>query len=220
MLFSIVRNFIKKLVYKIQLIRIRNKAIFRGSHYSVGPTGSVNLSDGSNRYDIVIGDYVDVYGRITSQNHGKITIGNYSHIGRNARVQSCCKVDIGDYVVVSEDVIITDTNNHPISVNFRKVWAQKPPSSTIHFWKYADNRPVVIRNNVWLGERSRICKGVEIGENSIVAANAVVTKNVPANSIVAGNPAKIVKTGLELIDDPVDCEEFTIFIKEHAEDFQ
>ena len=56
---------------------------------------------------------------------------------------------------------------------------------------------IYIGRNVWIGEYSRICKGVTIGDNSIVAANSVVTKNVPANCIVAGNPAKIVKKDIE-----------------------
>lgn len=50
---------------------------------------------------------------------------------------------------------------------------------------------------MWIGEYVRICKGVTIGDGSVVAANAVVTKDVPPNSIVAGNPAKVVKTDID-----------------------
>ena len=67
---------------------------------------------------------------------------------------------------------------------------------------------MTIGNYVWVGENSRICKGVTIGDNAIIAANSVVTKDVPANSIAAGNPARIVKTNLEEVPDPVGCNEF------------
>lgn len=53
--------------------------------------------------------------------------------------------------------------------------------------------PVIINKNVWVGDKASILSGVTIGEGSIVAANAVVTKDVPAYSVVAGNPAKVIK---------------------------
>lgn len=62
---------------------------------------------------------------------------------------------------------------------------------------YSDNAPIVIGENVMIGNNARICKGVTIGDNCIVGANAVVTKSVPANCIVAGNPAKIVKENID-----------------------
>jgi hypothetical protein len=53
--------------------------------------------------------------------------------------------------------------------------------------------PVHIGNNVWLGDHATVLKGVRIGDNSVVAARAVVTRDVPANVVVAGNPARVVK---------------------------
>jgi acetyltransferase-like isoleucine patch superfamily enzyme len=65
-------------------------------------------------------------------------------------------------------------------------------------WIYSMSKPIKIGSNCWLGEYSRICKGVTIGDNSIVAASAVVTKDVPPNSIAAGNPAQIVKRDIDI----------------------
>ncbi|GAB0173093.1 hypothetical protein NHP164001_11090 [Helicobacter trogontum] len=56
-------------------------------------------------------------------------------------------------------------------------------------------KPIHIGNRVWIGINATICPGVTIGENSIIAAGAVVTKDVPSNVIVGGNPAKIIKKG-------------------------
>ncbi|NCU88000.1 MAG: acyltransferase, partial [Proteobacteria bacterium] len=57
-----------------------------------------------------------------------------------------------------------------------------------------NTKPVIFEDNVWIGDSAIICKGVTIGKNSIIGAGAVVTKDVPPNSIFAGNPAKLVKT--------------------------
>ena len=60
-------------------------------------------------------------------------------------------------------------------------------------WEVVKSKEIAIENDVWIGMKSIILKGVTIGEKSIVAAGSVVTKSVPANTIVAGNPAKVVK---------------------------
>ena len=60
-------------------------------------------------------------------------------------------------------------------------------------WENSEHAPIVIGDNVWIGEYSAILKGVTIGEGSIVASHSVVTKDVPPYTIVAGNPARIVK---------------------------
>jgi len=214
-----IRSLIKKVVYKLQFRKVSKNAIFNGSHYNVGPTGAINLADGSKPNDVVIGDYVDIYGMINSQNHGKVTIGSHTRLGRDASVQCCDSITIGSHVAIARDVVISDNSTHPSSALFRKVKSMMPPSSTVHLWRYSAHKPVVIKDNAWIGERSRICKGVTIGENSIVAANSVVTKDVPDNSIAAGNPAKIVREGIIAeMADPTDCEDFNNYVQEHGTD--
>jgi len=77
-------------------------------------------------------------------------------------------------------------------------------------------KKVELKDNVWIGDRAVVGKGVTIGENSIVAAGAIVVKDVPSNVIVGGNPAKIIKkldpseekvTRMDLFKDPVALEE-------------
>ena len=78
-------------------------------------------------------------------------------------------------------------------------------------------KEVVLEKNVWIGDSAIVCKGVTIGENSIIGAGSVVTKDVPKNSVYAGNPAKLVK---ELDEGEfVSRESFFLDPKKLADDF-
>lgn len=109
---------------------------------------------------------------------GRIKIGDYVLISPGTRISAANEILIGDGVMMANGVYITDSDWHDLYDRSRR-------SETV--------TPVHIANNVWLGDRCTILKGVTIGENSVVAACAVVSKDVPANVIVAGNPAVIVK---------------------------
>ncbi|MAD48508.1 MAG: hypothetical protein CMQ53_04035 [Gammaproteobacteria bacterium] len=86
---------------------------------------------------------------------------------------------IGDACMIAHGVYISDADWHGIYDRAEPV---------------GNTKPVILEDNVWIGDSAIICKGVTIGKNSIIGAGSVVTKNVPPNSIFAGNPAKLVKT--------------------------
>ena len=121
----------------------------------------------------------------------------YSKIGPTTKILCVNKVIIGAYTAVADNTTICDNNNHPVSPSFRKQMRLTPIGDDMRRWKHSANAPIIIGENCWIGTNVRICKGVTIGDNSIVAACSVVTKDVPANCIVAGNPARIVKTDID-----------------------
>ncbi len=153
---------------------------------------------GSTAKDIVIGDDFRFFsGGICSQNGGKIIIGEHSKIGYNCKIFSAISVTIGNYVILADGITICDNNNHPVNPKDREIIYRTAWDSEYRGWKYSDSSPIVIEDNVWIGSNVRICKGVTIGKGAVIAACSVVTKDVPENSIAAGNPAKIVKTDID-----------------------
>lgn len=108
---------------------------------------------------------------------GRITIGSFCLICPGVRISSGSRITIGDNCMMASGVYITDADWHGIydRAGFGKAL------------------PVSISDNVWIGDRAMICKGVSIGENSIIGAGSVVVNPVPANVIAAGNPARVLR---------------------------
>jgi acetyltransferase-like isoleucine patch superfamily enzyme len=110
--------------------------------------------------------------------------GRHIKLGKNVFINHACSfLDLGG-IVIEDDVLIGPkvnliTENHPVEPSQRKM---------------LDLRSILVKRNAWIGAGATILPGVTIGENSIVAAGAVVNKDVPANTIVGGIPAKILKT--------------------------
>lgn len=138
--------------------------------------------------NISIGDYatlicssdkkIDISTWQTDKLNGSVSLGNYILISPGTSIRSAESIDIGDSTMIASDVVITDSDWHGIYDRTDYV---------------ATPKPVKIHKNVWIGERSIILKGTQIGENSIIGAGSVVHGDIPPNSIYAGNPAKEVK---------------------------
>ncbi len=142
---------------------------------------------------IKIGDNCRIFGRLLSQDDGEILIGDNVCIYQSTVLGSVNSISLGNGVIISNHVHVYDNNNHPTSPEIRMNMVQSGFDGDAWRWKHSQNAPVVIEDNVWIGEYSAIMKGVRIGRGSVVAAHAVVTKDVPEYSIVAGNPARVVK---------------------------
>ncbi len=110
----------------------------------------------------------------------RLQVGDRSQLGHNARIDQ--QVTIGADVVMGPDVVIM-TNHHAFDDLSKPVNQQgKLPV-----------KPVVIGNDVWIGTRSIIMPGVQVGDQAVIGAGAVVTKDVPTRAIVGGNPARIIR---------------------------
>ena len=109
--------------------------------------------------------------------------GKNIKVGKNVFINACCKfqdqggITIGDNVLIGHNVTLA-TLNHDFNPQTRQ---------------YIYPKPINIGNNVWIGSDSTILPGITIGDGAIVGAGSVVTKNVEPNTVVAGNPAKIIK---------------------------
>lgn len=143
---------------------------------------------------INIGAYTHVRGELMTFAHGgRITIGEYCYIGEQSYIWSAKNILIGNRVLISHNVNIFDNITHPISASARH--DQFKSIITIGHPKSLDlsEQPVIIGDDVWVGCLSIILKGVTIGEGAIIGAGSIVTKDVPPYTIVAGNPAKIIR---------------------------
>jgi acetyltransferase-like isoleucine patch superfamily enzyme len=115
----------------------------------------------------------------------QIAIGNRCYLGDDIHITAINSVIIGNNVLTGKRVLITD-NAHGASIYST---LNIPPTERALFSK----GPVIIEDNVWIGEKASIMPGVHIGRGVIIAANSVVTKDIPPYCVVAGVPAKIIK---------------------------
>lgn len=121
-------------------------------------------------------------------------VKSYSYIGKNCIIQNA---RIGSFCSIANDVMI-GLGKHPIT-NFSTATLFYRKHNTLNVQLIDEDLPfeeydhITIGCDVWVGARAIIMDGVEIGHGAIVAANAVVTKNVPAYSIVGGSPARVIK---------------------------
>ncbi|MFM5085109.1 MULTISPECIES: acetyltransferase [Aeromonas] len=116
-----------------------------------------------------------------------IIIGNNCQINDSVHIAAAESVLIGDDVLIASRVFITDLNHG----SYSGVDHSHPDS--ICRERALHTKPVVIESNVWLGEGVVVLPGVNIGKASIIGANSVVSRDIPANSIAVGNPARVIK---------------------------
>lgn len=142
---------------------------------------------------ITIKSNVMMHGSLIVEGDGNIALDEYVNIRRNVYIGSTEKVSIGKYTVISDSVSIMDNNNHPTSPSKRLNMVQSGWSNDNWSWVHSVADSVEIGENVWICQNVRVLKGVKIKDNSIVAASAVVSKNIERNTIYGGNPAKKLK---------------------------
>jgi len=142
---------------------------FFPSEFIIADNGTLEINDD---FEIYTGCSIVV------DSGAKLSLGK-SKINLNSRIAVFNSITIGDNVYISENATLRDSDNHAIS-----------GSATNH------SAPITIGNNVLIGINSTILKGVTIGDGSVIAANSLVNKTVPPNTLVGGVPAKILRENI------------------------
>lgn len=146
--------------------------------------GGANICIGNKCF---IGQYsaLTVWTEESDKEYPEMIIGDGVSIGAFNHITCTNRIVIGDGVLTGKFVTVTD-NSHG-NTDYASLHI-KPNDRDV-----VSKGPVVIGNNVWIGDKATILPGVTIGDGAVIAANAVVTKDVPAYSVAAGNPARIIK---------------------------
>lgn len=158
------------------------KIVFRTIQLSAALNSATDVDQIRERLSEIIGSQIDTSTTIFIPFY--TNFGQHIRIGKNVFINHACSfLDMGG-ITIEDDVLIGPrvnlvTENHPVDPAKRK---------------QLDPKSILIKRNAWIGAGATILPGVTIGENAIVAAGAVVNKDVPANTIVGGVPAKFIRT--------------------------
>ena len=144
---------------------------------------------------LIIGDFNHIRGEIFVYESGSIKTGTHTYIGPGSRIWCRESIQIGSNVLISYLVDIHDTNAHSLDWKERRresieLFEKGRPTTTV---SDVVNAPIIIEDDVWIGFKATILKGVRVGRGAVIAAGSVVTKDVLPFTVVAGNPACVVR---------------------------
>ncbi len=187
-----LKQTIKNIFRHLKNFKFRNNATINEQSRFYASANVINMQ--GKKTSIRIGHHTHIRGELLIYAHGgDIEIGSYCILGEHSRIWSSCSVKIGDRVLIAHNVNIHDNNAHPISAaarhqHFKAIITTGHPANI-----NLNEKAVLIEDDVWIGFNATVMKGVTIGKGAIIAANSVVTKNVEAYTLVAGNPAVFIK---------------------------
>lgn len=192
-----IRSFLKKR-------ELRRLARF----YRVSPSASL-MPSFSLRLDnpvddkiyLEIGDDCIVGGNFVFESpQGKVTVGDHTYIGASTFI-SRSSITVGNNVTIAWGCTVYDHDSHSLDYSLRRKDIDdqlRDIRAGVSFiknkdWGVVGSKPINIRDDAWIGMNCIILKGVTIGEGAVVGAGSVVTKDVPAWTLVAGNPARVIR---------------------------
>lgn len=172
---------------------------FRARHEAGKALWIENMPWISGDGQATLGDRVRISGKIgiafvPSSGSGeapKLSIGDRCFVGHGCAFSVARSIQIGKDCLIAADSVIRDNDGHPLDAALRRDNAPIDAATV---------QPVVIGDDVWIGNRATVLKGVTIGDRAVVASAAVVTKDVPPDTVVAGNPARPVKSLAAAVD--------------------
>lgn len=158
-------------------IRIENASFINmpWGEYRYNKRGIFTLKENANFYchDMKIHSGA----KISVEEGASLSLGS-GYINNNCEIRQPSSITIGENVAISSEVIIRDNDAHQINASCQK-------------------QHIIIGNHVWIGMRAIILKGVTVGDGAVIAAGAVVTHDVPANTLVGGVPARVIRENIE-----------------------
>jgi acetyltransferase-like isoleucine patch superfamily enzyme len=201
-----MRKLLKQLAHKIYSIgefEAKRRALLKQTtaleqKAIINSKADVSVADICNnqqdRSKIVVGEMSVIQGQLLVYKHGgEIIVGDHCFIGPGCKIWSSKKISIGNRVLISHNVNIHDSNSHPLDAKLRH-------EDFLHIFSKGlqDNidlreAEVVIEDDAWIGFNAIILKGVTIGKGAIIGAGTIVTKDVPAYTIVAGGTYRVIK---------------------------
>ena len=203
---SCLNNLLLRLLLKTKLVvikgksKIRLKKNFKFNSFNNGrilfgfgdgglpydKNSGINLEFLNNSQLIIYGDCaLGFHSSVRLEENAILEIGKDTYLSANSLIRVSKRVKIGNNCSISWNVTIMDSDFHDYKIND----------------EFAKNiKDVSIGNNVWIGNNVIILKGVTIGDNAIIAAGSVVTKNVLSNTIVGGNPIRLLRENVEPIN--------------------
>lgn len=190
--FRLIKNHQRKKVIK-RFTLIGKSSIDRGIN--------LRMDVPKNKYYLIVGENSIVSGIFIFESpEGNVKIGNHSYIGGGTFI-SRASIEIGDNVTIAWGGTFYDHDSHSLDYMKRRKDIDDELNDIRNGrcfiankdWSDVAAKPIRICNDAWIGMNVIILKGVTIGEGAIVGAGSVVTKDVPAWSVAAGNPAKVVK---------------------------
>ncbi|WP_298881815.1 acyltransferase [uncultured Polaribacter sp.] len=183
-----------KLYTLYNILKFKSKNVKIGKKFRIKGKVGLNISNSSyvqfgDNFVMLSGKMFNILSRniqsgIRVDKNATLKVGNNVGIS-SVSIWSSKKIVIGNNVKIGADVIIFDSDMHSLNYLERRDFTTDA--------KNAKKKPIIIGNDVFIGTRSIITKGVEIGDKVIIAAGSIVTKSIPSNEIWGGNPAKFIK---------------------------
>ncbi len=170
-------------VFRLLLLKFRfgNKISFNS--VKVGFEGNTQVIISGLNSSITFGDtnYFYRLGNLEALDGGQIVFGDHVSINKGFSIVCRAQISFGDNIIIGPNVMIYD-HDHKFAISNLPFRLQKFVA-----------KPISIGDNVWIGAHVFISSGVSIGSDSVIAAGSVITKDVPANSLVGGNPGRILR---------------------------
>jgi acetyltransferase-like isoleucine patch superfamily enzyme len=181
---------LKKMLSRFRKPRPSLSNLKKGENTTI--SGRVDMRSLNSR--IEIGADCLIAGNLVTETDGSsIIIGNNVFVGGDTLFDCVVSIRIEDDVLISYQCIFADSDNHSLDYEIRKKDLADWRNGGKHDWSTTKSEPIKISKGAWIGARSIILKGVTVGEGAVVGAGSVVVKDVPDWTVVAGNPARVIK---------------------------